>query len=58
MKLYVLIGGWDYEGYDNPVGVYSAKEKAESAKGIAYKHYDSIDVLEYELDASTGDEEP
>lgn len=50
MKLYALIGGWDYEGHDEPVGIYSTKEKAEAAKAVAYKSYDELDIYEYELD--------
>ena len=50
MKLWVLIGGWDYEGYDKPAGVFSSKEAAESAKASAYKGYDDLDIFEYNLD--------
>jgi hypothetical protein len=50
MKLYALIGGWSYEGHDDPVGIFSSKEKAEEAKAVAYKRYDSLEIFEYELD--------
>lgn len=50
MKVYVLIGGWDYEGNDEPEGVYSTKEKAEEAKAHAYDGYSDIEILEYDID--------
>lgn len=50
MKLYALIGGWNYEGNDEPVGIYSTKKLAEDARSVAYKSYDCLDVYEYELD--------
>lgn len=50
MKLFALIGGWDYEGYDDPVGIFSTKEKAEEAKSVAYKSYDHLEIFEYDLD--------
>lgn len=51
-KLYALIGGWDYEGYSEPVGIYSSEKKAEAAKKDAYNGYDSLEIFEYELDVS------
>ena len=33
-KIYVAIGGWNYEGHDTPIGVYSTKKLAE----LAIKH--------------------
>lgn len=49
-KVFVLIGGWSYEGYSEPDGIYSTKEKAEAAKKDAYDGYDSLDIMEYEID--------
>jgi len=54
MKLWALIGGWNYEGNDAPAGIFSTPEKAEAAKATAYKGYDNIDVTEYELDVPVG----
>lgn len=57
MTVYVVCGGWSYEGWDKPVGVYSTKEKAEAARVDTYKRYrrhDFVDVFECELDVSTG----
>lgn len=54
MRLWALIGRWDYEGRDAPVGIFSTLEKAEAAKATAYKGYDNIDVTEYELDVPVG----
>lgn len=50
MKLYALIGGFSYEGYDDPVGIFSSLEKAEEARKIAYDGYDTLKIHEYELD--------
>lgn len=50
MRLFVVIGGWDYEGYGQPDGIYSTLEAAERAKSEAYRGYDSIEIIEYELD--------
>ena len=51
MKLYVVIRGWDYEGFDEPIGVFDDKELAEKAK-ISYKHYDFKEILEYDLNVN------
>lgn len=52
-KVFVVIGGWDYEGYSDPTGVYSTKEAAELAKQHAANRenhsYDNLDILEYDL---------
>ena len=50
MKIFVVCGFWDYEGYDEPIGVYSSIELAEKAISVAYKKYDEIVIEEYELD--------
>ncbi len=53
-KVYVVIGGWDYEGNSEPTGVYSSREKAEAAKEHAQNpdnhSYDSLEIMEYDLD--------
>ncbi len=52
MKVYVVVGGWDYEGYSEPTGVYSTKEKADAAKQHARSNhsYDNLEIMEYDLD--------
>lgn len=52
MKVYVVIVGWDYEGYSEPTGVYSTKEAADKAMEHARQEhtYDTLRTLEYELD--------
>lgn len=50
MKVYALIGGWDYEGNDEPVGIYSTREKAVEVKGKIRHGYDVLDVYEFEVD--------
>lgn len=49
-KVYVVIGGWDYEGYNEPDGVYSTRKKAELALKNAYKGYDKVEIMAYEID--------
>jgi hypothetical protein len=50
-KAFVVIGGWDYEGFSAPAGIYSTKEKAEAAKDHARANhsYDTLEILEYDL---------
>ena len=52
MKVWIVIGGWEYEGYAEPSGVFSSKEKANLfvASDKCYNGYDEIKVLEYEVD--------
>lgn len=50
MKVYALIGGWDYEGYSEPDGIFSTKELAEEAKKKVYQGYDFLEIHEFELD--------
>lgn len=52
MKIWVLMGGWDYEGYD-VIGVYSSKRKAASALKKFEKRpysYQSLDLQSFKLD--------
>ncbi len=51
-KVFVVIGSWDYEGYSEPCGVYSTRDKAHEAKehARAHRNFDDIDILEYDLD--------
>jgi hypothetical protein len=53
MKVFVLIGAHNYEGYSEPEGIYSSRQLAEAAKPHIYPHYDDIEVQEYELDGKT-----
>jgi hypothetical protein len=56
MKVYVVLPGIDYEGFGDPVGVFSTKEKAEKVKETTMdwekKKYapDYCDIFEIELD--------
>ena len=54
MKLFAVIGMWDYEGKDAPAGIYSTQELAEAAldriKDDEDNSYDDIRIYEYDLD--------
>ena len=51
MKLFAVIIGTNYEGYDEPAGIFSTYEKASEFYDIQIKKgYDSIDIFEYEID--------
>lgn len=51
-KVFVVIGGWNYEGWSAPMGIYSTREKADAAIAHARENhsYDDLDVLEYDID--------
>ena len=49
MKLYVLIGGWNYEGFGEPDGVFLTKKKAEEEKK-KLRGYDFTRIYEYTID--------
>jgi hypothetical protein len=52
-KVWVVLEGYNYEGYSKPEGVFSSKELAEAvaAKRRADKYQpDYVDVFEYEVD--------
>ena len=50
-KLFVLIGHFDYEGYDQPEGIFTTRAKAEAFKRehVHPRSYDDIDIIEYTL---------
>lgn len=50
MKVFVAIGGWAYEGYATPIGVYTTEALAKEAIAAAYQGYDDTEICEYELD--------
>ncbi len=52
-RVFVLIAGWDYEGYGAPPGVYSTKLKAEKARLDYGVSGDSVDILEYIIDGDS-----
>ena len=53
MKVYILIGGWDYEGFAEPIGVYTTRALAHEAKiKFATARYDQVEVLEYDVDSA------
>ena len=49
MKVYIVIGGWNYEGYGEPNGVFSTKEKAEECLKFVKKRYDYAEIMEYTI---------
>lgn len=51
MKVYAVVGSWEYEGYAVPIGIYSSAALARQALGKACNGFDSREILEYELDA-------
>lgn len=50
MKVFVAIGYWDYEGNDDPIGIYSTEELAQQAISLGYYGYHKTIIIEYELD--------
>ena len=51
-KVYIIIGGWNYEGYALPEGVYSTRAKAETMLKKVKSGYDGKpEIVEYELNA-------
>lgn len=53
MKVYVVYGGWDYEGvYGQSIRVFSSEEKAEEySDKLVKESYDYVNVDEREVDA-------
>ena len=51
MIVFVVLGSYNYEGFDNPIGVYSSRNLAEIAavklKENKEKGYDGVEILEY-----------
>ena len=52
MKVYAVIGSFDYGGYGQPVGVFDTFEAAVVARDAEYKRYDDIDIFEYDMNVS------
>jgi hypothetical protein len=53
MKVYVVVKGYNYEGYTDPAAVFSKQEDAETfAKSMKIDHHQWVDVFERELDSS------
>lgn len=54
MKVYVVIGSYDYEGYREPVGVFDTFEAAKIARDVMAnaKRYDGIDIYEYDMNVA------
>lgn len=50
MKLFVVLGYWNYEGFDEPIGVFSSRGAAEECLKHAYNGYDGKEIREYDLD--------
>ncbi len=57
--VYILSGGWDYEGY-SVIGVFTTKDKALDAKEVINKKpynggYDRLLIKRFELDTISND---
>jgi hypothetical protein len=50
MKLYIVVGGWDWEGKDEPEGIFSTREKATAFAAIYDSGHDLVEIYEYDLD--------
>ncbi len=50
MRVWVAVGWWDYDGYDEPIGVFSTEELARDALAKNATNYDGKGVYECELD--------
>ncbi len=48
--VYVAITSFDYEGCDEPIGVFSTREKAIAALGPKEKYSPYRHVIPYEID--------
>lgn len=48
-KVYVVIGGWDYEGHDAPEGIFANRKDALKKAEEVREDYDTVRVLEYEV---------
>lgn len=49
-KVYVVFGGYGYDGYAKPDSIWTTKEAARARTQNTHG-YDSVDILEYEMDA-------
>jgi hypothetical protein len=52
VKVWVVIGEWDYAGYAEPCGVFDCPDKAyEARKDVlaSERRFDRVDVISYEL---------
>lgn len=49
MKIFVVVASFAYDGYGNPIGVFST---LTAAKAIlpTLKDYDEVDIIQYEID--------
>jgi hypothetical protein len=58
VKVYVVIKGYDYEGYTDPASVFSTLADAERfARGMKIDRHEWVDVFERELDSSSDESE-
>jgi len=56
---FVLVVGFDYEGYNAPVGIYSTLAQAQAAKAKLLgdencSRYDKVEILGYAIDTDLG----
>lgn len=52
MTVWVVFGGWNFEGNDDPDSVWTSLEKAEERGRFLMElgRYDGIDILDFTLD--------
>lgn len=55
MRVFVLLGGFDYEG-ESLLGVFDSREKAEAAE-LKAEGFDYLEVRECNLNELVGDED-
>jgi len=53
MKVFVVIGYYNYEGYRKPIGVYDTYELALVTRDEA-KGYDDVEIFEYSMNVAGG----
>lgn len=55
MKVYIAVNDYDYEGYGEPLGIFTSLEKAEEhialLRMIKYKCSAPVDIFESDLDS-------
>lgn len=48
-KLYVVLGGVDYETWRQFLGIFDSLDKANEARSLFVRHFDEVHVEEVEL---------
>ncbi len=52
MRVWAAIGWLDYEGYDEPICVFSTEELARDAAANCTTKFDGIGIFEYVIDTT------